>query len=409
MPTFAYTARDATGKSSSGTLVATALDEAARQLRAEGKYPVSIRPTDTPPADRGEQPAPSMPRARLSRTDVIQFSTQLAVMVETGVQLNEALECIARQADRPAVRAIVADLVEQIEGGASFSEALARHPRSFPRLYVSLMVAAEKTGRMGQLLQRATSYLRDENDILRRVKGALVYPAIMFGFATTTTIFLLVFVLPRFTGIYASKKAALPVPTQILMDLSDLLIGHWMGILATLAGGIAAGLLYFTSPGGRRAWHYIQLAAPLFGRMYRKLHLARGLRMAGTMAGAGVAILDCVQTARDLCGNCYFQELWDRVGEQIKAGRQLSDPLFDSPLVPAAVSQMISSGEKSGRLPAVMEQVAGYAETELREQILQLTRYIEPAMICAMGLIIGGISLALLLPVFTISRVMAAH
>ena len=141
--------------------------------------------------------------------------------------------------------------------------------------------------------------------------------------------------------------------------------------------------------------------------MLRKLHLARGMRMIGTMAGAGVTLVDCVTTAHDLCGNLHFRELWDEVSRKIQTGKQLSDPLFASPLVPRSVAQMIHSGEKSGKLAAVMEQVSTFAEQELKDKITELTRYIEPAMIILMGLLIGGVALAMMLPIFTISRVVA--
>jgi type IV pilus assembly protein PilC len=140
--------------------------------------------------------------------------------------------------------------------------------------------------------------------------------------------------------------------------------------------------------------------------MFKQLHLARGLRMVGTMAGSGVQLLDCVATARELCSNTYFKRLWNQVEHQLHHGKQLSEPLFASPLVPRAIAQMISSAEKGGKLAMVMEQVAAYSEQELKERIAETTRYIEPAMIILMGIIIGGVALALMLPIFTISRVM---
>jgi type IV pilus assembly protein PilC len=229
----------------------------------------------------------------------------------------------------------------------------------------------------------------------------------MFGFAITTTTFLLAFVLPRFTAIYANKKAALPGPTRMLMAISDFLVNDWMILVAAIATTVVGAVLYVRTSAGARLWHFIQLHVPLFGKLYRKLHLARGLRMCGTMAGAGVQLLECVKTAHDLCPNTYFRDLWQQAEEQIQAGKQLSEPLFASPLVPRSVSQMLYSGEKSGKLAMVMEQVSTYAEMELKEQITNMTRYIEPLMIVVMGLIIGGVALALLLPIFTISKVLA--
>ncbi|HLL91251.1 MAG TPA: type II secretion system F family protein, partial [Tepidisphaeraceae bacterium] len=242
---------------------------------------------------------------------------------------------------------------------------------------------------------------------IRRVRGALTYPAFMMTFAVVTTVFLLAFVLPKFTAIYASKAAALPLPTKVLMVSSDFLVAHYVALPVGVAVTIVATLVYRRTRSGRRVWDYLQLRIPLMGPMFRKLHLSRGLRMVGTMAGAGVNLVDCVATARDLCGNTYFTELWDDVRDQLQVGRQLSDPLFASPLVPRSVAAMIHSAEKGGKLAGVLEQVSVYAEAELKEKIADVTRYIEPIMIIVMGGIIGGVSLALLLPIFSMSKVMA--
>lgn len=406
MATFAFTARDQAGLAAAGTLTADSIAQVTQMLRSEGKYPITVRPADDSSSAASGSAAGT--NIRISRADVIQFATQLAIMTETGVTLSEALDCIAAQCVKPQVKTLVADVSIQVHGGVDFSAALARHPRSFPRLFIALIKASEKSGMMSKLLVRATNYLRDEQETMRKVKGALTYPGIMLGFAVTTTIFLLIFVLPRFTAIYASKAAALPLPTKILMNISDGMIHHWMliGITAAISG--VMGYMYFHSTQGRRLWHFFQLRIPLLGPMFRQLYLARGLRMVGTMGSAGVSLVDCVTTARDLCENTYFQELWEEVSQEIQAGKQLSEPLFRSNLVPRPISQMLHSGEKGGKLSLVMEQVAGFSEIELKERIAGLTRYIEPIMIMVMGLIIGGVAMALLLPIFTISRVMAS-
>ena len=408
MQTYAYTARDSSGAAVNGTLVASSIGEVTQILRRDGKYPISIQ--------QGEDPAAAGASGgikfgdggiKIPRADVIQISTQLAIMVETGVTLSEALDCISMQSQKPKVKALLEDVVHNVRSGNDLSMALSRHERSFPRLYIALIRASEKSGMMGKLLTRATNYLRDEQDTIRRVKGALTYPAVMLTFAVTTTIFLLAFVLPKFTAIYAQKAAALPMPTKILMNMSSFLVNHKISLPIAVAVIIGATMAFVRTPSGQRVLHWVQLHIPLLGPMFRKLHLARSIRMIGTMAGAGIPLVDCVQTANDLCGNVYFQELWTTVLERIQIGRQLSDTMMEHPLVPRAIAQMLHSGEKSGKLAYVMDQVSGFAEAELKEQIADLTRYIEPIMIVMMGCIIGGVALALLLPIFTISRVVA--
>lgn len=410
MPTYAYSARDAGGVAQSGTLVADSVNEVTRMLRADGKYPVSVRVAGSVARNESTDEGDAGPRGiKVPRSDVIQLATQLSIMIETGVTITEALDCIAQQSDKPRVKRLVEDLGRHVHDGGDFSGALTRHPRSFPRLFVALIKASEKSGMLSKLLIRGTNYMRDEADVVKRVRGALIYPGIMLTFAITTTIFLIAFVLPRFTAIYAAKAAALPVPTKVLMAISEFVTGHWIGLIVGILCTAVGGFFYFRTKGGRKVWHWIQLNFPLLGKMARKVYLARGLRMLGTMSGAGVNLSDAVILTRDMCGNGYYRDLWNKVSEKILSGKQLSEPLFDAPsLVPRAIAQMLASGEKSGKLGQVMDQVAGFSEEEMKEKITEMTRYIEPAMIMLMGLIIGGVALALLLPVFTISKVMAS-
>jgi type IV pilus assembly protein PilC len=180
-----------------------------------------------------------------------------------------------------------------------------------------------------------------------------------------------------------------------LIAMSDFVVNEWMWLITGAVGAFVLGTAYFRTAGGKRVKDFLQLNVPLMGGMFRKMHLARSLRMVGTMAGAGITLVECVN-------------MWEQVSEKIQHGKQLSEPMFASPLVPRGVSQMLHSAEKSGKLAQVMEQVANFAEQELKDKIAELTRYIEPIMIIAMGIIIGGVAMALLLPIFTMSRVVAS-
>ncbi len=401
MPSFSYTARDSNGQSVKGIISAASVVEVGKLLRQEGKYPITVELSRF----KGKSAQIGI---KITRNEVIQLSTQLSVMVDTGVTIVEALECINKTVTKPKMKKLVEDIAMHIRGGGDLSGALAKHPRSFPVLYIALIKASEQTGMLSEMMNRATNYMREEAEIVRKVKGALTYPAIMFSFALLTTISMLIFVLPRFTSLYANKMAALPTPTKILMGISSTLINYWMLIVPSIAL-VVIGLfcvVKFTDK-GLKIFHTIQIRLPLLGTMFRDLHLSRGLRMVGTMAGAGVGLVECVNTARNLCQNVHFQKLWSDIEQQIQLGKQLSEPMASSSLVPPSVAQMINSAERSGKLAEVMEQVAIYSEKELKERIAELTRYIEPAMIVLMGVLIGGISMAMLLPIFTISRVMS--
>lgn len=408
--TYAYTARDSAGAAIEGTISGSSVEDVSKQLRAQNKYPIKIRPMTeaTPAAAARSAVTTGRGGIKISRDEVIQISNQLSIMLDTGVTLSEALQCCAENAERPQAKKLLEDLANTVNAGVDFSHALARHPRSFPRIYVALIKASEKSGMLSKLLNRATTYLKDEQEIIRKVRGALTYPGIMFSFAVLTTIFLLAFVLPRFTTIYANKGAALPLPTKILMAMSNGLLHQWMFIVPVVVGVVGGGWAYFRTAGGKRTKDYLVLNLPGIGPMFRKLHLSRGLRTVGTLASSGVTLTDCVETASSLCNNSYFGDLWANVSRQIQNGKPFSEPLGKSKLVPGSVTRMLAAGEKGGKLGQVMEQVAGFSEAELKEKIHELTRYIEPAMIVLMGILIGSVTLALLLPIFSISKVVAS-
>ncbi|MEM6562347.1 MAG: type II secretion system F family protein [Planctomycetota bacterium] len=362
---------------------------------------VDAAPNETKPAKR------ITGTPKLTRVELISVSHQLSIMLDAGVQLAEALDCVGAQMARPQAQAVLEDVSGRVASGSDLSAALGHHPASFPQLFIALIKASEKAGMLPLMLRRATAYLKNEREIVQKVRGALTYPSIMFSFAVLTTVFLLAFVLPRFTKIYAGKEAALPMPTKVLMGMSDFVVGHWLLLLIGTAVAAGVGWWWLGTEGGKRFWHVTQLRLPLLGPMFRDLHLSRGLRVVGTTAAAGVPLLECVGMARELTDNSRFQQLWDNTHDQIEQGTPFSSPLTSHPLVPAGVAEMVKAGEVGGKLGMVLEHIAESSEDQLKDRIAQLTRYIEPAMIVGMGALIGGVTMAMLLPVFQISRVMA--
>ena len=404
MARFVYQARDASGRMDCGAIAADSAEEATRMLRKDGKAVLSVKEEQT------ELTAYSRAQARKSkikRDEVIFFTTQLAVMVDTGVPLSEALDSISAHITHPGMKVIVEDISEDIKGGVEFSAALQKYPRLFNDLYVALMQASEASGSMGLMLERLSSYMADERDIRKTVKGAMVYPICMLAFCTIVVVGLMVFILPRFEKIYANKGAALPVPTRILMAISHTLLGYWPLFVIGVAGTVVGAYYYFRSPTGREVLDKIKISVPGIGGMYRKACLARILRTMATMVSSGVSMLDAIQITACAAGNDLYKRLWEGLGDGVKEGANLSDQLFLCPLIPATVSQMISAGEKTGRLGPVMDRVAKFCEDDLRVAVKSMTSLIEPVMIIAMGLLVGGIAMALLLPVFSLSKVVS--
>lgn len=407
MPRFNYKVRSANGELITGVVTASNLQEAGQNLRSEGKFVVEITPArdrDAGSVDEGQTPRK---RGRIKRTDVITFAHQVAVMVDTGVPLSEALHCIGEQITNEHFKTVVDDVGERVNAGSDFSSSLARHPKVFPSVMISLMKASEASGTMGVMLDRVSTYMSKELAILKKVRGALMYPAFMFMMLIAVTVFLLTFVLPKFSAIYGSRGSALPVPTRLLMAISNTFIYHWYWVLAVIVAAVVGYMLLLRTTVGRHVMDSAKLHAPIIGPMMNKLYITRATRTMGTMIASGVPILDMVAIARNVTHNHLYEQLWDDVDDKLKHGSQLSDALFDSPLIPRNVSQMIYSGEKSGRLGSVMEKIANFTEADFEEQVKVTTQFIEPLMVAAMGIIVGFVAIALLLPIFTIGKVVS--
>lgn len=408
MTRFAYQARDSAGELIRGVLEAASETQAGQMLRAEGKYPIRFTKAAVDESDESDKPSLRACYRRIKRDEVIHLSHQMAVMIETGVTLGEALESIAEQSSNLHFKVVMEDVSNTVQSGVSFSTALARHSAVFPPLMISMLKASEASGTMGSMLERISEYLTKERNTLRAIKGAMMYPMIMFSFAVGVTIFLLAFVLPRFSSIYQNRGAVLPPPTRLLMWLSQMTTTYWyiwLGIAVAVAVGCS---LYFRQPSGRHTLDWIKLRTPLTGRLMNQLYVTRAMRTMGTMISAGVPMLDMIAIVREVTNNYFYEKLWTHVDGQLRQGIQLSQALFESDLIPAPVVRMIHSGEKAGRLGTVMDRVAGFTEHDFDESVKRMTQFIEPAMIAFMGGLIGFVAISLLLPIFSVGRVMSS-
>ncbi|MEM8783515.1 MAG: type II secretion system F family protein [Planctomycetota bacterium] len=407
MATFRYKARDARGEMMTGVLRAVSVAEAGAMLRGEDKFVVNVEEVDEAKAEAVQQKA-RRKAGRIKRDDVIAFAHQLAAMIDTGVPLSEALECIVDQCASAAFAEVLGEVHAHVQGGGELSAALKQYPKVFPAVMTSLVAASEASGTMGMMLERVSGYLTKERQTAKKIKNALTYPAIMLVMITGVTIGLLVFVLPKFTTIFAQRGAALPLPTQALIVVSNALTQYWWAWLLGLAGVLAGYLLAARSEPGRRLIDRFKLGCPVLGDLFRKLYLTRAMRTMGTMIDAGVPILDMVAIVRDVTSNRWYEDLWDDLDDRMQRGSQLSDGLFDSPLIPRSIAQMVYAGEKSGRLGPTMNKIAEFTELEFDDQVKTTTSLIEPAMTASMGIIIGFIAIALLLPIFTVGNVVAS-
>ena len=409
MLTFTYQARDGSGQIVSSVIQASTRAEALRLLQRDGLVVTSIRlGSSAAPVDTDAVLVRQSAR-QVSREEVISFAAQVGVMLETGVPLAEALKAFTAQTKSQHMKRVMTVVIDKVTGGVPFSDAIREFPKVFPTMMLSLIRAAEASGMMAQMLIRVSEYLGKERKTARQIKGALTYPIAMVSIALIVTVFMVVWVLPRFAKIYESRQAALPVPTQVVLGMSHFVTGHWVAIVSTVVG-LVAGFLYIrTIPSGRFVIDWLKIRLPVIGPMFTQLYLTRATRTLGTLLTAGVNLLESVQLVRGVTNNVLWGRLWSDMEEAMTAGRPVSTVMLESSLVPPSVAQMIAAGENTGRLPEVLGRVATSTEDDLETAVKTATQLIEPALIVFMGITIGGIALALLLPIFTIANVMTKN
>ena len=408
--TFAWKARDIHGRELTGSQVATNEDEVASSLRTQGLFITAIDPE---PLMQGEEEVvkddimTAIAQRRVKQDDVIAFCQQLAVMLETGVPLSESLEALMKQTKQKEFRDVLNGVYDDVCGGDALSTALARRKRVFPRIVVSLVRASELSGTLPMMLERVASYLSRERKTIREVKGAMTYPMIMGFTAIVVTSLIVTFVLPRFAKIYEMRSATLPMPTKILMGISDGLLGTWMYWIPAVIAIIISAVLWHKTVSGRNFFDWLKLKTPVVGPMFSQLYTTRASRTLSTLLAAGVGILDAIGICRDVTNNVQFDQLWTEMENDVRNGHPISDSVFDSKYVPSYVASMMASGERSGKLPSVMDRVAGFTDEELEARVKKVSSMIEPLMILVMGAVVGGVAIAMLLPIFSMSKVIS--
>lgn len=405
MLTFAYKARDGRGQPVSGFIEADIRCEAIRQLQRDGITVTEIR-VGARSVD-GDLVRVRHAAAQVKRVEVIALASQLSVMLETGVPLAEALDAIVGQAKSRHLRRVMEVISARINGGMPFSAAIQEFPKMFPSMMVSLMQASEASGTMGMMLGRIADYLGKERRTARQIKGALTYPAVMISLALVVTGFLITWVLPRFSRIYDSRGAALPALTRFVMKISDTMTHHWpalIGGFVVLAAGVIS-LRHFER--GVRFIDTVKLRTPVLGPIFTRYYLTRACRTLGTLLGAGVGLVDAIRIVRGTTSNALWGDLWTRIERSMNSGHTVSEIVSNSWLIPPPVAQMIAAGERTARLPEVLERIAQSTESEFDDAVKNATQLLEPAMIVFMGVTIGGIAIALLLPIFNVASVMS--
>jgi type IV pilus assembly protein PilC len=401
MANYRFESRDNTGKNNSGIVTAANLAAASKQLRDRGEFILALAPADEAKGGKSFNLSFSFGP---SGKDVLNFTSQLAVMIRAGISIRAAIEGIADQVENPKFKKMLIQMKKDVEGGKQFSDALMRYPKTFSPLYINMVKASELSGGFSRMLDKIAGYLGQQIETSSQVKGAMIYPGIIGSLAVCTTVFLLTFVLPRFMVIFKGKEAALPPPTKILLALSSFMVNYWYVLIVATIATAWGSMLMLRTDWGRLWFDKTKLTIPLFKKLFRALYISRSLHTMGQLINAGVPMLDTISITAEISGNALYRRMWRAVYSAVKQGKKISHPLNKSHLLPRAVIQMIAAGEESGKLGEVLDEVSEYYARELRGVIKSVTAMIEPLMIVMMGSVVGFIAMSIILPIFKLSQ-----
>lgn len=401
MASFIYKARNVQGESIHGIIDAADENKAASAIEHLGLIPIQIS------HNTGSYSGSFMQFRikRISRQELLIFTRQLSTLVATGAPLITSIQNVADQAQNPRFKQILGNIVSSLESGVSFSESLAQYPDIFGDLYVSLIKVGEAGGLLDKVLARLAELSVQEIDLRSRITSALVYPAVLASVAFIIVNFVLVAVLPKFTAIFEASSAKLPLPTRALLGLSYLARNYWW--LMALAAVFILNTLrnYYRTPDGRRYFDSLFLRLPLFGPLTLKVMVSRLARSIAALTKSGVPVLEALTVVETTVSNVVLQNMIKDTRAAISSGQSLTEPFKASGLFPPMVIQLINTGERTGRLDKMFDQIADFYEPEIEFTIRNLTSLLEPIMLLVMGTVVVFIALSVLLPIFNLISV----
>jgi len=342
---------------------------------------------------------------KVALSDLVVFTRQLATMIDAGLAMVQSLQALAEQTSNKVMRDVIRDVCTRVEGGDSFSQALIKHPKVFNKLYVSMVDAGEKGGLLAEVLARLATYLENTARLRKKVKSAMMYPTAVTIVAIGITIFLLVKVVPVFGEIYSGFGAKLPGPTQFLIGLSNIIKGYILYILPAMGLAVYGWFFYIKTKPGREFWDRTRIKLPIFGPIAHKICLARFTRTLASLIRSGVPILEVLNIVANTCGNVVMEKAIRVAATDIERGEGISSAIGKHSIFPSMIIRMMTAGEQTGKIDAMLERVADFLDEEIETTLAGLTSLIEPLLIVFLGVVVGGIVICMFLPIFKMSEI----
>jgi type IV pilus assembly protein PilC len=394
---FVYKAKDMRGNLVTGEIEGESVNVVVTKLRQMGYVVISVNPVS---AAKREISLPFF--KRIKPKDLTIFSRQFATMINAGLSLTKCLSILAEQTDNPSLRKVIGEILKDVEAGRSLSDALVKHKTVFPSIFINMVKAGEAGGVLDEVLTRIADYFENESAIRGKIKSAMAYPVAMFSFSMLITFVLITFIVPVFVKMFAQMGGVLPLPTRMLLMVSNGIRRYWFIGLPLLFGIGYSIKLFGQTERGRFGIDSFKLKIPIFGKLAQKMAISRFSRTLGTLITSGVPILQALDIVAESSGNALVARSVRKARASIKEGETIAKPLASEKTFPPMVVQMISVGEETGALDTMLQKISDFYDEEVANMVEALTSLIEPLMIVVMGLIIGGIIIALYMPMFQV-------
>jgi type IV pilus assembly protein PilC len=394
MPVFEYTARNAsTGQILKGTLDVPSREEVLKHIKQQKMIVVNVR-------EKPKDISFSFGKKSIKTRDIVIFTRQFATMINSGLPLVQSLDILAKQTENPSLAEVTKQVVFDVESGHTLADAFSKHPKAFTELYVNMVAAGEAGGILDTILLRLATFLEKSDALIRKVKGAMIYPGVIFSVAGIAVAVLLIFVIPTFQKMFASVGMELPLPTRIVIGMSDMLINYWWVLIGVIAGIVFALKRYYATPDGHKKIDQLLLNSPILGDLLRKSAVSRFTRTLGTLISSGVSILDGLEITAKTAGNRVIHDAVMESRNSIAGGETIAGPLEKSKVFPPMVISMIAVGEQTGGLDEMLSKIADFYDEEVDVAVSALLSLMEPVMIVVLGVIVGGMVIAMYLPIF---------
>lgn len=400
METYTYEAATKEGGVVTGTIEAVNQNSAVDRIQEQGYFPLKISKTKAKKSSLSD--IFSFLQNRVGENDLTTFTYQLGVLLDAGFPLERALFVISELTDKPVMKELIQDILSLVRSGKSFSESLSKFPSVFPLFYANMIKAGEAGGFLEDTISQMAVYLENSQALKSDVRSALIYPTILLFFGTLAVIVLLTFVVPKFSVIFSDLGENLPLPTIILLAISNTIKTYWWLLLLSSVGGFFGMRHYLRSESGKQSWDRFRFRLPLFGKLFKETIVARFARTMGTLLGSGVPILNALQIVRGTLESSKMSETIASVRDDVRKGKGISEPLRKSDLFPSIAVHMVTVGEETGKLDEMLLKVAERFELEVRNTIKRMLSMLEPLLIILMALMVGFIVIAMLLAIFSI-------